>query len=153
MTNAIIIKKIIWFLSKPKVAKSGIYYCITTWDGSKYFVTSPTSTGVKCSNSRIIVNPLNERELGSDSADKTETILRQNIVVSLRGQSVQTQTIKCSNLSVIAVTFDSKRELMKEKLELMKVARSCPKIKTILLPIKKPLRLFLSHFQFRKELK
>lgn len=63
---------------------------------------------------------------------------------------MQTQTIKCSNLHVLSATLDNERQLMKGELELMKVARGCPKVKTILLVINKPLE---PHFQFTKKLK
>lgn len=48
-------------------------------------------------------------------------------MVPLRRLSVQTQVIKCSNVGVLLANFDSKRELLKGKLESMKVARGCPK--------------------------
>lgn len=151
MSDAIIIKKS-FFFHNWKLPTLG-HIMATTWDGSKYFLMSLTSIGVKYSNSRIIVNLLSERQLGFDCADNFEITLRQNTVVLLRRKSVQTQAIKCSNLGVLPATFESKRELMKEKLELIKVARGCPKVKTIWLLINKSLRLLLSHFQFRKELK
>ena len=43
-----------------------------------------TSIEVKYSNSRIIVNPLSKRELGSGCADKIEITLTQTTVVPLR---------------------------------------------------------------------
>lgn len=51
---------------------------------------------------------------------------------------------------MLPATLDNKRQLMKGKLELMKVARGCPKVKTILLVINTPLE---PHFQFTKKLK
>lgn len=74
-------------------------------------------------------------------------------MLPLRRQSMQTQAIMCSNLHVLPATLYSKRKLIKEKLELMKVARDCPKVKTILIVINKLLRPLFPHFQFAKELK
>lgn len=101
----------------------------------------------------MIVNTLYEREPGFDCADKIEINLRQNTVLPLRRKSIQTQAIKCLNLSVLPESFDSKKELMKEKLGLMKVARGSPKVKTISLVINKPPRPLLPHFHFTKEVK
>ena len=54
------------------------------------------------------MNVLGEREPRFDCVEKIEINLRQNMVVPLRRQSIQTCTIKSANLWVLPVTFDSK---------------------------------------------
>lgn len=97
------------------------------------------------------MNARNERKPGFDYVDKTEINSRQTTVVPLRRQSIQTQAINCSNLGVLPATLNSRKKLMKEKLELMKVGKGCPKVMTILLVINKLLRPLFPHFQFTKE--
>lgn len=57
---------------------------------------------------RITENAFSERVPGFDCVDKNEINLRQNTVVPLKRQSMQTQVIISLNLGVLPATFDSK---------------------------------------------